>query len=377
MPLVTSMSQIKGFAQTAQPSVTPEGSLWYDTANDILKSSDGSAFNQVGKTSFSSAAVVSQSTTIGDYTVPTIAYDLNYTQTSYDHIAATGTEYNQMYSGATIRNGIKILTSAAAIGTVVRKVKFSLKKTGSPTGNATATIRNGSDTILASATLDVTTLTTSYATYEFTLNVPVTMAANYLVLIEYSGGSVGNDVRLAAKTETTETNYQGVDYVASYNTFTTANGAVTFDSTPTPTGQPPSNIYDTNTATRYTSAQSANPTIYVDMNSALNLCAAAFYWDGVNTTETSMLIQTSIDATTWVTKRTITTSGLTTGAWNYYRFNIAAGHRYVRFYGNSGTSFVLSIYEVKVLTKTDAQIFADLGILEISTTSTSLSAAGT
>ena len=33
---------------TSQPSVTPEGQIWYDASNDILYVSDGTTFNEVG-----------------------------------------------------------------------------------------------------------------------------------------------------------------------------------------------------------------------------------------------------------------------------------------------------------------------------------------
>ena len=138
-----------------------------------------------------------------------------------------------------------------------------------------------------------------------------------------------------------------------------------------------SNAIDNNTATRWTTDSVTNPNIYVDMGSALNLCAAAFYFDSTNTTNTEILIQSSADASTWTTKRTITTSNLTNGAYNYYRFNIAGGSRYIRFYGNSAGSTVLSIWEIKILKKTDAEIFNDLGILTITASDTTLGADGT
>ena len=134
---------------------------------------------------------------------------------------------------------------------------------------------------------------------------------------------------------------------------------------------------DNNTATRWTTDSVTNPNIYVDMGSALNLCAAAFYFDSTNTTNTEILIQSSADASTWTTKRTITKSDLTNGAYNFYRFNIAGGARYIRFYGNSAGSTVLSIWEIKILKKTDAEIFNDLGMLTITSNNTALAANGT
>ena len=138
-----------------------------------------------------------------------------------------------------------------------------------------------------------------------------------------------------------------------------------------------SRVKDDNTATKWTSSSESNPNVYVDMGSALNLCAAAFYFNSTDTTNTEILIQSSADASTWTTKRTITTSNLTNGAYNYYRFNIAGGSRYIRFYGNSAGSTVLSIWEIKILKKTDAEIFNDLGILTITASDTALGPDGT
>ena len=139
--------------------------------------------------------------------------------------------------------------------------------------------------------------------------------------------------------------------------------------------EPTTNVFDDSTATVFTTASENNPYVYVDMGSALNLCAIAIYHDAVGTTETEIKIQSSIDAVTWTDKRKITVSNLTTAAWNYYRFNIAGGARYIRVYG-TGTSKALSIKEIKVMKKTDAQIFADLGIVEISSSDTALDGDG-
>ena len=138
-----------------------------------------------------------------------------------------------------------------------------------------------------------------------------------------------------------------------------------------------SETIDNNTATKWTSNSESNPFIYVDMGSASNLCAAAFYFDSTLTTNTEILIQSSVDASTWTTKRTITKSNLTNGAYNFYRFNIAGGARYIRFYGNSAGSTVLSMWEIKILKKTEGEIFNDLGMLTIASNNTALAADGT
>jgi hypothetical protein len=86
-------------------------------------------------------------------------------------------------------------------------IRAYLKKTGSPTGNATAVIYAHTGTfgddglptgsaLATSNTFDVSTLTTSYAMTTFTFGTPYTLAqgTEYYLSIEYSGGSGGNTV---------------------------------------------------------------------------------------------------------------------------------------------------------------------------------------
>ena len=113
------------------------------------------------------------------------------------------------------------------------------------------------------------------------------------------------------------------------------------------------------------------------MGSTKNILGLAIYLHA-NTTETSIALRCSSDNTftSGENVRVITVSNLTAGAWNYIRFNLRST-RYVQVYGNSGSSLVLAIAEIKYLTKTDAQVLADLGILEISVSDTSLALDGT
>jgi hypothetical protein len=88
-------------------------------------------------------------------------------------------------------------------GAVLDKATFYLKKVGSPTGNATAIIYAHSGTfgtssvgtgsaLATSATLDVSTLTTSYALKDFTFSggnkITLTNGTNYVVVVNYAGG---------------------------------------------------------------------------------------------------------------------------------------------------------------------------------------------
>lgn len=110
------------------------------------------------------------------------------------------------------------------------------------------------------------------------------------------------------------------------------------------------NVVDGDTTTKWQSNSETHPYVYADMGSALLLSGCAIHWDGINTTATQILVQTSPDATTWTTVRTINTNLFTNGAWSYFRWNLpnTVLPRYVRFYGNDGTAKVLAIWEIKI-----------------------------
>lgn len=108
-------------------------------------------------------------------------------------------------------------------GNALKNVQFFLKKTGSPTGNATVKIYAethatafGTDSIptgaaLATSTtnLDVSTLTTSYQWLNFAFDGTFTPVngTHYCVSIEYSAGSTGNVVNVKLDSTTNSKNY--------------------------------------------------------------------------------------------------------------------------------------------------------------------------
>ena len=442
MPLITRNSQNANvkLGTTAQLSALTfvDGDLASDTTLNKLKIYDGSTLQNVGATSFSSSAVVSQSTTIGDFTTPTSAVSssngtlpstitfsdtfttsANWTQTGSTITVNTGStriDYDGQINGV---NGSRLYHDMG-IG-VISDTKWVLRfpwnvttattnsgnnqpygffgisdeiTTGVSEPNDCIGIRWGSEPLLyqinsrnnGSATNTsfsrapqveqiyiemIRTSTTNvtinfysdsgYSTLLETKSQTISSSIinlRYIVFSEYdASGYVSGGGRLIARVNSTLEFYNNVDSVNE--------------------AQLPALLIDNNTATKWFSSSESNPNCYVDMGSALNLCAAAFYFDSTNTTNTEILIQSSADASTWTTRRTITESNLTNGAYNYYRFNIAGGARYIRFYGNSSGSTVLSIWEIKILKKTDAEIFNDLGILTITASDTALGPDGT
>lgn len=158
------------------------------------------------------------------------------TTTTYDNIAVTGTEFNPMYTGSSFyRIGVQVITGSSAINTYIRKVKFSIKKVLAPTGNGLFTVRDSSDNLITSTTIDVSTFTTSFADYEGTFSVPVKLLVGYRVMFEYdAGGDASNYVAVEGKVETTQTGFEKTSYDgSSYTDNTLLQVAETFDSDPT------------------------------------------------------------------------------------------------------------------------------------------------
>ena len=135
------------------------------------------------------------------------------------------------------------------------------------------------------------------------------------------------------------------------------------------------NAKDGNTSTVWKTNADTNPSIYADMGSALNLCAIAWYGNSA-TTETSIKIQSSSNASSWTDERVVLTSNLVDNVYNYIRFNVVNA-RYIRIYGNSGSSLVLASAEIKVLKKTDGELILNHGHLSISNSDTGIELDGT
>ena len=134
------------------------------------------------------------------------------------------------------------------------------------------------------------------------------------------------------------------------------------------------NIKDNNTSTVWKTNSENNPNVYADMGSAYNICALAWFHNSA-TTETTIKIQSSSNASSWTDERTILTSNLVVDVYNYIRFN-AVNARYLRVYG-TGSSKVLASAEMKVQTQTDNQLLTSHGHLSVSSTDTDIELDGT
>jgi hypothetical protein len=153
------------------------------------------------------------------------------TYKSYDHYFETGTSFANQYGGSVERVGVKITTDSPAIGTHIQKVRFSAKKTGSPTGNIVVRVRNSGDAEIASGTLDVSTLTTGFKDYEVTMTGKAVLALNSRVSVEFTGGNTANYINIEGITRTTQTGFSIFTYDGSYSDTTNGDASITFDST--------------------------------------------------------------------------------------------------------------------------------------------------
>ena len=432
MPLVTrnsnSSSHFKGTTAQESTQTMNEGDTYYNTQTDILKSYDGSALNQVGRTSFAAAAVISHSTTIGDYTAPSAgAASSSGTLTpTFDEAYTTNTGWTAVGSNVTIDSGVADACAAVAatcnadnrvhksLGATLSDTLWALESDiilSSSAGNdnmpyslcaGTGTPDTASqDCIVAYWDTSADTMRISYkdgagafsnATGNTISVVESTQyyirmirnSATNIALSIFSDSGRTTHITGSPQNYTIPSTVGGLTHIhhgtrsvgsAQTTTFTIDNTKI--NNNASYTAYSAGLVVDDDTASHWQSSAEANPRIYVDAGSAKNLLGLAIYLHA-NNTETQIAIRCSTDATftSGENVRTILASGLTAGSWNYVRFNLV-NRRYIQIYGNSGSSLVLAISEVKYLTKTDAQILQDLGILEISTSDTSLDLDGT
>lgn len=294
------------------------------------------------------------STTIGDYTSPNAAVassvaggtnslDINNNNNANPQQVGGG-------GGAYNRIGVKFTSSSAHLNKVVDKVSFWLKKTGSPTGTASVVIRNSAGTIKQTiGTLDVSTLTGSYAWYDFTSSnpLPVTETDDRIEIV-FTGGSGGNlvDVGYDAGARYDGVNTHASVYVSSYTDSTGADVSFRLYTSVNTA----SYVYDGNTGTAYTSADEANPNIYVDLSgSTREIVGIALNINKTTTTVTSLKIRASTDTSFADAENVayVNISDFTDDTWRFLAINfLADNRRYVQIYANE--TGVLSINEIKV-----------------------------
>src|SRR6185503_13896381 len=123
---------------------------------------------------------------------------------------ATFTSLNNVNSG----DSEHITGSGASVGSVINAMTLPLKKQNSPTGTATIAVLDSSNNIVYTfGTIDVSTLTTSMARYNFiNTDSDYTIASGDYLGIKYTGGSATNTVDVG---RTTNNQYDGSNSVHS------------------------------------------------------------------------------------------------------------------------------------------------------------------
>jgi len=123
---------------------------------------------------------------------------------------ATFTSLNNVNSG----DSEHITASGASVGSVINAMTLPLKKQSSPTGTATIAVLDSSNNVVYTfGTLDVSTLTTTMARYNFiNTDADYTIASGDYLGIKYSGGTAVNTVDVG---RTTNNQYDGSNSVHS------------------------------------------------------------------------------------------------------------------------------------------------------------------
>jgi beta-glucanase (GH16 family) len=118
----------------------------------------------------------------------------------------------------------------------------------------------------------------------------------------------------------------------------------TFTSSTENTGTPGSAAVDGNaTSTRWASAFADPQWLYVDLGASYNVNRVKLTWEAAYGKD--YLIQTSPDAATWTTIKTVASNTTLTNDWT----GLAGTGRYVRMYGTArGTTYGYSLYELEV-----------------------------
>jgi len=284
-------------------------------------------------------------------------------------------------------------------GTTVKTITVYLRKVGLPTGNIQCEIFNAifggtrpSGAPVAngiSGTLDVSTLTAIYTKITFTFAIAPSADSNYWMILHYTGGNNANYVEVRAFSRASVDNpvwalnalhagdYFNVDANADIEFLGRDPTGVKFDSSGAT--QPASLAIDGNTATYWQSVSELNPFLRGTHSTIADKepSAVAVYVDKSKLTGLQILIQTSLNALAWTTKRTINISQLTDLAYNFIRFNRdVLPIRYIRVITSDSIERIFSISEYKALIPTTTQWADRQSHKTISPTSTSVGLAG-
>jgi len=263
--------------------------------------------------------------------------------------------YLRLFNGGNTRGGQKITLT----GGTLQYVRFYLKKTGAPTGTLYVRVRRTSDDGIietSATTLDVTTITTDYAWYEFALTCAPDEEVR--IIAEFEGGSSSNEVYLGKYLADV---CPGVytSYYGSWSDDSNAEATIIIAGAPT---NPASDAIDDNTATYWTPdpPDEAGAWIKFDLGSLKFIGGCRIYWGSEAAYRpTEYKIYTSPDDSTW-TEVIHETEAAPASAWKEYNWYVKYA-RYIKMvvttHGASGTK----VYEADGYSKSTEHAVASHG----------------
>ena len=306
-------------------------------SNDQVLTADSTDSNGIAwKTSSSGVdedtTINPVNSTISDYTLPDSASSSSVADSVISGTTTLIPSVNSasnasFWSNGNSGSGVTYNLPSACYGLNLHSVKLYFSRHSETTSGVQLQILDSSNSLRH-------TCTTTFS-HPFASNGTFTTgtASNFVI-------NSGDKIRLCG--------YGGGNGTVYYYIFSSINYEYTIDNQATYVA---SNVYDNATGDNdiCKTTSETNPFISVGLSTSNEINQVAIYLDSDNT-ETEFQIQTSPDNSTWTTKRTITTSNLTSGQWNYIRFN-NHNSRYLKVKGSSGLSKVMSIREIKVLTE--------------------------
>lgn len=193
-----------GLTATFTPNATLSNSVTYTIGVSTgVKNSAGTAMAAAFSSTFTTKAAVL-----------TIIYQVT-----------GGTGGNYLLSTDDIREGMIFPSGSTLIGKKPKKARVQLKKSGSPTGTITVKVRKGTDDSVAAtfgAGINASTLTTSYADYDFQdLTSTYALVANDKLAVEFSGGDISNKVAVQRMLSDVDVKANRTHYDTTYHNVTT------------------------------------------------------------------------------------------------------------------------------------------------------------
>ncbi len=362
---------------SSEPSTKTAGMIWVDTDSNktFRRNDDNTAW--INLQYVDDGIVLDQSTTYSDFTVPSAVTSVSSTKADAWYTVQSGTSDISTNGNDSSGAGKKSIfkSDSPALGITFVQIKAYTKTSGSAgnfrfyfckgTGNTAGSNQTYNNTFSPGPSGTATLCTAPSSAHSAT----TIEAGDYFNLGAYNqyetngtkgntGAVTGSEIQFGTGTYGCGATDSGdpsngqfylelLQSFASTNLTTAAEGM----------------IWESNAET--------NPNCVLDWGALKDFGQVALYW-GANSTETQVLIQTSVNGSDWTTVRTINSTAFTDDTTNYIRFNLING-RYIRIYGNSGDSKVLAI-------RVDARINPSLGDhehIDISSSDTTLPLDGT